>query len=170
METLPISDGMVEKKYDRTLIVLNTLNITGSSPNKFTMKLSSPLRDVVAIKLLGIEIRPANNNSLFTGEVFVNINDYYNTTVPYNINGQQYERKTFANFYVEGPGLVFNNRDLATTLSLDPYTYIFDPIQSSLDRFDIQITNNAGALYDTLGRPVKIVLAVYTKRHKFSRV
>lgn len=172
METLPISDGMVEKKYDRKIVVINTDNfdLTNGETNPFLAKMSSPFRDVVAVKLLSFEIRSSSEYSFIAREVFLQINDFRVMTVEYNKNGTQHQRDAFASFYLDAAGIIFSNRDLATTLSLDPYTYIFDPIQSSLDRFNIQIIENDGSIVDTNQFPVKIVLAVYTKRNKFSRI
>lgn len=137
-----------------------------SSVNNFQIDLDkvnqSLLRDVLAIKLIKFDIY-GGSQSLSQKSIYLRINDYNQV-----ILGTPNINFAFANFISNSSGVAFHDSS-SVLLETDPYIYTFNPVKSTLGKFEITIVNADGTLYDTKDHKVAISLAIYTKRIKYTR-
>ena len=186
METanLPITDEVIERKYDKVNIVLDYAHVAlsnaastsstsvnlvnrGSSPNNFTIMLPTPLKDVVGVCLTGVDIFDSSQGQT-VDTVYLSINDYNMIT-----SGNPLLPPAFYRIGLIGYGYTAYNLSNPTNLGMNTYTYVADPIIGKLDRFNVKFYKNDGTLYtfnnlNTLR--VVVTLTVYMKRNKYSRV
>ena len=136
-----------------------------TSANNFQIDLDkvnqSPLRDVLAIKLVKFDIY-GGSTSLSQKSIYLRINDYNQV-----ILGSPNINFAFANFISTTSGIAFHDSS-SVLLETDPYIYTFNPVKNNLNKFSISILNPDGTLFDTKDHKVVISLAIYTKRNKYA--
>lgn len=127
--------------------------------NQFILKLSDPLRNVVAIRILRTEFINLTDsqdiNYVALKNAYIYFNGYINTFIANETNTQIYGRLIAGTEIYPG---------ISSDIRNDPFVYIFRPIENSLSRFEIKILNGDGSLYDFHDNNIQIVitLAVYT--------
>lgn len=177
---LPITDEVVEKKYDRVNIVLDHAHVginsgdsssfnlknTGSAHN-YTITLPSQLKDVVAVTLTGIDINNGLGNSFTLNDsIYIGINDYNLV-----MTGSLKLPPIFYRITLGTSGYTHYNLSNPTNLGMNTYTYVCDPIVGKLDKFNVRFFRNDGNFYSfPEGTNVIISLTVYCKRNKYSRI
>lgn len=177
METLPTTDLVREKTYDKKVVVINSDYVDTTSTSAFTYRLTTPLRDVVAVRLLAVELEADVGQELTQGDVYVAVNDYNLVYADYNKSGVRstiygFSFVNISSFGSTDPVLTFTvkNDSPLIDFATDPHTYVLDPVLGSLDRFDVKFFDGTGDIYDTKNAIVRLKLAVYMKRNKFSRI
>jgi len=122
--------------------------------NNFTLQLAESFKNVYAIRLLSTNLVNLTTNNPINN-AFLYLNGYINTILANGLNTRIYT-KLFNNAH-EYPAV-------SSDISMDPYIYIFKPVQSILNKFNIQILNGDGTSYnfgsDTIN--ISITLAIYT--------
>ena len=183
---LPITDEVIERKYDKVNIVLdysdvstsnsasavlgkNNVNLvnTGTDPNNFTIMLPNVLKDVVGVCLTGVDIYDSVGTQT-SNTTYLSINDYSMI-----MSGNPLLPPTFYRIGLTGSGYTAYNLSNPTNLGMNTYTYVADPIIGKLDRFNIKFYNNSGTLYSFTNKNtlrVVVTLTVYMKRNKYSRI
>lgn len=165
--TLATTDEVIEKKYERFNFCAELIHsVTGGNANNYTVIIPTPIKDVVGICLVGVEIMSPSSTAFTTGGIYVSINDY-------NLvgTGNNLIHPAIYRFYMPSSGVTITHLSNPTNLGMNVFTYVPDPILGKLDRFKIKFYNTSGALYtfpnDTT---VCVSVTVYAKRNKYSRV
>lgn len=145
----------------------------GETPSNFTRTLPWRIYDVLAIKLVTLDIAfqkadatPPNPTGLYLGingirhvmssDPRIDESFAYVTPLPTN---------SFANETVRH--YTFNNTAGGID---DPYTYFYMPATSSLEKMNITLKNADGTPYDTADTTVTVTLLVYTRFSKLTRL
>lgn len=163
--TYPLSNSFMidlESTATKTTITsVNGVNVT----NTFTGGVGGnkvAFRDVIAIKLIGFEIFGATSN--FTAQsVYLQINDYSHA-----LTGSESINNIFARFTLTQTGVTFSDTT-SPDITVDPYTYICNPVIGNLRRFTINLLNADGTPFNANGATIIVSLSIYSKRNKFSR-
>jgi hypothetical protein len=163
--TYPLSNSFMidlESTATKTTITsVNGVNVT----NTFTGGVGGnkvAFRDVIAIKLIGFEIFGATSN--FTAQsVYLQINDYSHA-----LTGSESINNIFARFTLTQTGVTFSDTT-SPDITVDPYTYICNPVIGNLRRFTINLLNANGTPFNANGATIIVSLSIYSKRNKFSR-
>lgn len=140
------------------LILDSSYKSLNYSDNDFVLKLSDPLKNVAAIRILRTEFINIDKPNIYEknfDNIYLYLNGYTNTFIADENNTQIYGRLLGGNeTYPAISGDIRN----------DPYIYIFRPIEHSLSRFHIKLLNHDGSLYNLEGYRAKVVitLAVYS--------
>lgn len=127
---VPRQVEMSNYKIYQVLLDSNDRNkTTFVSPTNYVLKLATPLRNVFAVRLLKSEFL---YNSLTLGNgVYVYLNGY-------KLLIRNQEQDILSLFARITPGI--NDFQCVTTNILDdPYTYILNPMEPKLDRFEVQL-------------------------------
>lgn len=127
---VPRQVEMSNYKISQVLLDSNDRNkTTFVSPTKYVLKLATPLRNVFGIRLLKSELL---YHSLTLGNgIYVALNGY-------KLLIRNQDQDSLSLFARITPGV--NDYQCVTTNILDdPYTYILNPMEPKLDRFEIQI-------------------------------
>lgn len=152
-------DNYINTPYRVSNLILDssfkTLNY---GDNDFVLKLSDPLKNVAAIRILRTEFYNSSNLNTFENNfenVYLYLNGYINTFLANNTNTQIYGR------LIAGTETY---PSVSGDIKQDPYIYFFRPIENSLNRFHIKLLNSDGSLYDLKGNKAKIVItfAIYS--------
>jgi 3-isopropylmalate dehydratase small subunit len=155
------SAGLALETYVPSLYTVQNVILDSSfssypnnSKNKFLLELSDPLKNVYAIRILRTDfVNTTNSNPIYNAYLY--LNGYINTILANGLNTRIYTK-------------LFNNTNIypsvSSDITMDPYIYIFKPIDSILNKFNIQIMNADGTLYDFGENSINltITLAVYT--------
>jgi len=164
---LETTDEVIEKKYDRWSLSIELAHaVSGSNQNNFTVLLPNPIKDVVGVCLIGVEIMSPSSTAFTPGGVYIGINNYDllrtgNNSIP----------PSLYRFYMPTTGVTINHLSNPTNLGMNVYTYVPDPIVPRLDRMKINLYTNTGAKYITPSdATVCVNLTIYAKRNKYSRV
>lgn len=137
------------------IILDSSFKKAGQNDNNFVLKLSDPLKNIVALRILRTEfINYTNPDKLFDNS-YLYLNGYINTYLANETNTQFFGR------LIAGTETYTS---ISSDIRNDPFIYIFRPIEHSLSRFDIKILNADGSLYNPKGDGISVVitLAVYT--------
>lgn len=123
--------------------------------NNFILKLSDPLKNVVALRILRTEFLNTSNKNNNFDNVYLYLNGYINTYLANETNTQIYGR------LIAGTETY---TAISSDIRNDPFIYIFRPIENSLSKFEIKLLNADGSLYDLQNNNSSIIitLAVYT--------
>jgi hypothetical protein len=163
--TYPLSNSFMidlESTATKTTITsVNGVNVT----NTFTGGVGGnkvAFRDVIAIKLIGFEIFGATSN-FTTQSVYLQINDYSHA-----LTGSESINNIFARFTLTQTGVTFSDTT-SPDITVDPYTYICNPVIGNLRRFTINLLNADGTPFNAKGATIIVSLSIYSKRNKFSR-
>lgn len=152
-------DNYIHTPYRISNLILDssfkTLNF---GDNDFVLKLSDPLKNVAAIRILRTEFYNSTNINKFENSfdnVYLYLNGYINTYLANDINTQIYGR------LIAGTETY---PSVSGDIKQDPHIYFFRPIENSLNRFHIKLLNSDGSLYDLKGNKAKVVItfAVYS--------
>lgn len=177
--SLRTTDGVFEKTYDKRIIVLEANNRNQTLDPRsinFSIKLASPLRDVVAITPIEVKLDGYDITNL--GTVLLDVNGYQHTIVDSFLadNADSTQSATgLLPLTMTTTGCSFKYDQCPTNLGIDPYTYVFDPVESTIRRFQVRLLNPNGTQYDyTEGTEndfnLMVKLVVYMKREKYSRI
>jgi hypothetical protein len=163
--TYPLSNSfMIDLESTATKTTITTVNGVNVT-NTFTGGIGGnkvAFRDVIAIKLIGFEIFGATSN--FTAQsVYLQINDYSHA-----LTGSESINNIFARFTLTQTGVTFSNTT-SPDMTVDPYTYICNPVIGNLRRFTINLLNANGTPFNAKGATIIVSLSIYSKRNKFSR-
>ena len=135
--------------------------------NDYTIRLQESLRNVVAIRLMRTEFySPSNTFGYFVinearvplqiynvEHAYLYLNGYISTAVANDTN--------IALFGRIGPGTEFYPAITGDPL-MDPYIYVFRPVEPRLRKFQVKLLQADGALYNyTANARVVMTLAVY---------
>jgi hypothetical protein len=125
---LPQQVSMSNYKIQQVLLDSNDRN-NAVYPTKFTLKLANSLKNVFAIRLLKSELLYTSSSPSQDG-IYLYLNGY-------KLLMRNEDQDTMALFSRITTGV--NDFQCVTTNILnDPYTYILNPIEPKLNRFDIQ--------------------------------
>ncbi len=138
-------------------------------PNNFVVKLTEPLKDVAAIRLLRTEYYdPSSNNGYFViNQVKVPLQLYSMESAYLYLNGYSLlEMTNDTTNEVFGRLAVGTESYPAITSDItnDPFVYIFRPQEPKLRRFHVKLMNPDGSLYTTQSARVILTLAVYCQK------
>ena len=170
-ESMPMMtmDRYLSTKYRVYNIILDSTFrdlIHYPNANDFVVKLSEPLKNAVALRLLRTEFyQPSQTNGYFVlnqvripiqlyniESAYLYINGYTSTNIANEVNTQFFGRI--------GAGTeVFPA--VTGSISQDPYIYVMQPIEPRLKRFHIKLMQADGSLYAVDNARVVITLAVY---------
>lgn len=128
-----------------------------ANANNFIARLDTPLRDVVAIRVLYAELQPhssTNNNNYNQNPAYLYLNGYANLHLA---NG------TATNVFMRLPLGTEQYHSTTENILNDAHAYLCRPQEPKLDRFEVRIVNKTGAIHSTYHDAQLIVtLAVYT--------
>lgn len=155
------SAGLTLETYVPTLYNIQNIIIDSdfiSNPaesfNNFTVQLADPIKNVYAIRILFTYFYNSTTNAPING-AFLYLNGYINTLLANGMNTRIYTK-------------LYNNTNVypavSSDISMDPYIYIFRPVQSQLNKFNVQIMKSDGTLYNFTNDKINIsiTLAVYS--------
>jgi hypothetical protein len=134
-------------------VLIDSHDSSNNSNGDFVIKLATPLRNVFAVRLLKSELIysfPQMNDGIYL---------YLNG---YKLLIRSEQKDTIDLFARINIGV--NNFQCVTTNILDdPYTYILNPIQLKLDRFDVKVldTNNKLRAENTFNLVLHLAIFCY---------
>jgi len=137
------------------IIVLDSLDRDRNlfpSINEYVLRLSESIKNCVAMRLLRTEYVLNNSYStILINNHEVPINIYKPLSSYLFLNG--YSKIKIANesnlqaFHQMSPGII-TLPSITNNILLDPYTYVFNPIEKRLKRFDVGLIDNQGKKVD----------------------
>jgi len=156
------------------VVVLSSADIiaNGDTASRFTLTLPWRIYDVLGIKLVSLDIAfPRSDTSPpEPTSVFLRINDIhhvmssnsrvdgsfaYVTPLPTNTNAN--EGVLHYTFNNAGGGID------------DPYTYMYSPATTSMEKMTVELINPDGSLYNADTGTVTVTLLIYARYSKLSR-
>lgn len=149
---VPRQVEMSNYKIYQVLLDSNDRNkTTFPNPTKYVLKLATPLRNVFGVRLLKSELL---YNSLTLGNgVYVFLNGY-------KLLIRNETQDSISLFARITPGV--NDFQCVTTNILDdPYTYILNPMEPKLDRFEIQLYDSDNKIKEDTHFNVLMHLAIF---------
>jgi len=154
---------VLEAQHDATT---STRNSTSSFSIDLNNGAYGVLKDVIGIKLYSFEIVPRDGASFVpvtNKSVYIVINSCANV-----VTGISSIPTAFARVSVSAQnGSSIYSMEISG--SLDPWTYMYDPIVPKLSKFNVSLVTSDGVAYDTKNNNVIVTLAVYMKCKKYSQ-
>jgi hypothetical protein len=120
--------------------------------NEFVIKATEPFKKVFAIRLLRSELNYLST-VLGRGGIYIYLNNY---KLIFR-NEQQDGLNLFARI---NPG-VENNVCVTTNILDDPYTYILNPLDPKLQRFEVKLFDHQNKLFDDKNFTLVLQLAIF---------
>lgn len=120
--------------------------------NTFIIKATESFKNVFAIRLLKSELTYVSN-ALGRGGIYIYLNNY---KLVYR-NETQDSLNLFARI---NPG-VENNVCVTTNILDDPYTYILNPMEPKLQRFEVKLYDHKNNLFDDNQFNIVLQLAIF---------
>lgn len=154
--------------------VLSSADIVnnGDTASNFTLSLPSRVYDVLGIKLVALDIAfprsdatPPNPTS-----IFLSINDIRHVMSSNSrVDGCfAYVTPLPTNSFANETTLHYTFKNDSGGID-DPYTYMFTPATSSLEKISIRLSNPDGSLYVADSGKVTVTLLLYTRFSKLTR-